>query len=155
MSHVNQIMGCVLGKLTVNEWSCFRLHTSVEPPLNVPFQWPQVNTLSANSLHLRFLALYCPNALPLNRGFRSHQICTCLNFMVCSWYVLRLCNIKNNFSKSNPSCTHGRNFCVHWSNTSDACAFMWPVLHLEGCITYSYFWKSFLTKWMNEWMYEG
>jgi hypothetical protein len=44
-----------------SQWGCFSLHIAVGPPFNVPFQWPQVSVL--NSLHLRFLSLYCPNAL--------------------------------------------------------------------------------------------
>jgi hypothetical protein len=54
MSHMNLIMGCVVGKLTVNGTASV-----------CTFQW---------NLHLRLMSLYCPKALlpkeALNMGFR-------------------------------------------------------------------------------------
>jgi hypothetical protein len=45
---------------------------------------------------------------------------------------------------------------MHQINTLDACAFIhvWPILHLEGCITYAYFWENFLTKELMESFYK-
>jgi hypothetical protein len=43
-------------------------------------------------------------------------------------------------------CLHASRFC--WprpssESSSNACAFTWPIFHLEGCITYAYFWEFF------------
>jgi hypothetical protein len=51
----------------------------------------------------------------LKYRFHGHQIHTYLNFtmlVVCSSDVSRVCNIKNNFSKNNPS-PHIRCMCFH------------------------------------------
>jgi hypothetical protein len=70
------------------------------------------------------------------------------------WCVRRVSNVKNNYSKLTRHCTHRKNFCMQQSNTSDECAFMWLVLHLEGCVTFAYFWKSFLTRELMESFYK-
>jgi hypothetical protein len=82
VSHLNLIMGCVVGKSTVSEWGCLRLHTAVEPPFNVLFQWPQVNTLSAKFPPFKTIGTLLSIYTSLKQGFHSHQICTYLNFVV-------------------------------------------------------------------------
>jgi hypothetical protein len=106
VSHVNLIMGCVVREID-SQWGHFSLHIAVGPLFNVPFQWPQVNTLSAKFPPFKiFIALLSKCTSPkgnLKYRFHSHQINTYLNFnmlvVVCNADVLRVCNIKNNFGK--------------------------------------------------------
>jgi hypothetical protein len=93
-----------------NQWGCFSLYIVVEPPFNVLFQLPQVSILSAKFPPFKiFIALMSKCTSPrgnLKYGFHSHQIHIYLNFIVlvvCNPDVSRVCYVKTNFSKNNPS----------------------------------------------------
>jgi hypothetical protein len=100
-----------------SQWGCFSLHIAVGPPFNFHFSDPKSVLSVLNSLHLRFLSLYCPDALlpkeTLNMGFTVIKYAF-IRLVVCNPDLSRICNIKNNLSKSNLS-LHIR--CMHFHVT--------------------------------------